>query len=206
MPEGAPHPLLAAAGATQLDGVWRVTASALAAATAAQPLLGERRCYVGDYDAEQKRVTVVWASAAALAAWETAQVQVMGDKLSRIARDNSALASIFGAASQAAQRGDSFVHHVATAGAALQRMRFSPVDLVEEADGLELAPAAAEGGEQGEAAGAEASPPARRAGGRVRRCMLDELLLGHEPSPQHEQLLLRARASLRARVPLCRNR
>ena len=202
MAQGAPHPLLTAAGATHSDGVWRVTAASLAAATAAQPALGQRRCYVGDYDAQQKRVSVVWASAAALAAWETEHVAVMSDKLSRIAHENSALASIFGGAMQAALRGDSFVHHVATgAGSALQRIRFVPVDLVEsDPDALEQAPAAAEdgAGPRGESAGARAlQQPAARGGGRVRRCMLDELLLPDEPSPQHEQLLLRARALLR---------
>ena len=197
MPPRAQHPLLAAAAAgAQVDGVWRVTAASLAAATAAQPLLGQRRCNVSDYDAEHKRVTVFWASQAALAAWETEHLGEMSEKLSKVARSNSALASIFGAAAQAARRGDTFVHHVATgAGSALQRIRFTPLDL--EEDEAELAPAAAEGSAtQNKSAAAVSCAPARR---RVRRCVLDELLPADEPSPQHEQLLLRARAS----PPLC---
>ena len=193
MPPRAAHPLLAAAaGATHADGVWRVTAASLAAATAAQPVLGERRCNVSDYDAEHKQVTVFWASKAALAAWETEQLGEMSAKLSKVARSNSALASIFGAAAQAARRGDTFVHHVATgAGSALQRIRFTPLDL--EEDEAELAPAAAAGGAtQDQSAAAGSCLPVRR---RVRRCVLDELLPADEPSPQHEQLLLRARAS-----------
>lgn len=145
---------------------------------------------VAHYTADTKRLAVLWASPASQSAWESEDLGVIGDKLSKIARDNVALTSIFSAAGQAAARGQPFFHVVATtAGSPLQRIRFTPLDV--EDDGLERAPAEAEAG-AGDGANAGAGPNA--AAPRRRRCVLDELLPSDEPSPQHEQLLMRARA------------
>ena len=96
-----PHLLLDAAGATHADGAWRVSAAALATAVAVTPALGERRCMVAHYTADTKRLAVLWASPASQSAWESEDLGVIGDKLSKIARDNVALTSIFSAAGQA---------------------------------------------------------------------------------------------------------
>jgi hypothetical protein len=178
-------PLLAAAGARLVSGVWRVSVASLAAAEAAAPSLGaERRCMVGRFNAATSTLTVLWASTASWAAWQEPDLAAIGARLSRVARENIAIGSIFGAATQAASRGDRFVQVVAVQGAkALHRMRFTPVDVVP--DDADAALASVAGG-FGAAGGGGALEPLR--------CVLDELLLPEEASPEHEQLVQRARA------------
>jgi hypothetical protein len=172
-------PLLAAACASRVGGVWRVSLASLAAAEAAAPSLGERRCLLGRFSTVTGTLTVLWASAASFAAWERPDLGGIGVRLSHIARSNIAIGSIFSAASQAASRGDRFVQVVAVQGAkVLHRMRFTPVDVVpDEADAALAAVAAGFGGDR-----------------EPLRCVLEELLLPEEASPEHEQLVQRARA------------
>jgi hypothetical protein len=188
-------PLLAAAGATLRDGVWRVRVSALDAACAADASLGKRRRTLSRFDVRSGRVTVAWASEASIAAWgKGMDARVLGQHLSNVAAKNAAIGSIFAAAAEAAARGDCFAHVVAEQGApALQRMRFTPVDVVE---GASPAPSPVRA--------AAASPLARAPdAGKRSRHVLDELLLPEEASAPHDQLVQRA-CALTPRSPLKR--